>query len=115
MKANELRIGNYIYSQLGNFGKVISIEPNTVILVTSEKKVQCIDADCSGVPLTEEWLLKFGFEKQGMAYVRNDFDITKWSDGRFMYGGKINLHVDSIHQLQNLYYALTGEELQLSK
>jgi len=69
------------------------------------------------IPLTEEWLLKFGFEiKQGR------FGNEYW--------GKINLYTSSdkkivfcfdgylkgikyVHQLQNLYFALTGNELTL--
>lgn len=68
-------------------------------------------------PLTEEWLERFGFEKIQMsiptAYKTKDgFRIKKDQRGYWMqykYGMTIIKHV---HQLQNLYFALTGEELQ---
>jgi hypothetical protein len=80
----------------------------------------------NSIPLTEEWLLKLGFNiyhdpetiyyeitfdkianykfylsrKKGFPifYYRNDFSTTQ---------------IHSIHSLQNLYFSLTGEELSL--
>lgn len=67
------------------------------------------------IPLTEEWLKKFGFKK-----FKNYND---WSKGGFILHGrkrgfvlrKSAPDVKSVHQLQNLYFALTGEELKTKK
>lgn len=87
---------------------------------------------CTPVPLTEDWLLRAGFvfindytysdgSKQDM-WRLNKFAIVKGYQDRFTlcrtppgYSGRwdfMNI-VDYVHQLQNLYYALTGEELTL--
>lgn len=59
MKANELRIGNYVHRQSGkmvvNRDDVYKIEN---VNLQSALKYEPI-------PLTEEWLLKFGFIKYG--------------------------------------------------
>lgn len=75
------------------------------------------------IPLTEEWLLKFGFEKKADYQFSNmQLVVEFWKilnkkiDVRF----KINVNesviiceIHYVHQLQNLYFALCGEELEL--
>ena len=127
MKAQELRIGNYvngIYSEGGFIGEVLTvdlegclIDTNGIYDLTSLKNIKTI-------PLTEKWLVKFGFEK-----VREDaFDIQyKYfleNKNTFRVIGKsvsirsglsgitISTNIEHVHQLQNLYFALTGEELK---
>ena len=85
------------------------------------------------ISLTEEWLRKFGFECResttakeyylGLNSVTNDwlFSIV-WLDKPESFGypnapfyrnGRHTLYY--VHQLQNLYFALTGEELTIKK
>ena len=128
IKANELRIGNYL------------IDSNSRLCVVDTLSKDIIDCgifavhDCittfpiQPIPLTEEWLLKFGFEKakqdnenflqlklKARIFIRfidydcNNLDI--FQDGKILsFQSGIIKHV---HQLQNLYFALTGEELNL--
>ena len=123
MKANELRIGNYVYDTLGKVNK-IDLEAITYIVKEPHNQVKPIQ-------LTEEWLLKFGFIKVtytvslsdgGMPYhYELEGQGNHWRlyfDGRFFAFNerKLNLHLSHnryVHQLQNLYFALTGEELIL--
>ena len=73
--------------------------------------------------LTEEWLLKFGFIKLGYNY--EFWDSSMWSVKQHKNKNSwwllsCNEEVDCIrlnyvHQLQNLYFALTGEELKLKQ
>lgn len=81
--------------------------------------------DCSPIPLDEEWLVKFGFKKR--SNIDDDLDSIYESEigycitiknGRYnfqfpsLYAGEIS--IVSVHQLQNLYFALTeGNELLL--
>jgi hypothetical protein len=75
-----------------------------------------------GIPITEEWLLNFGLSK-----AHGGFDRFTWhrsaiyfKEGRWIYGilGDDNnsyYHVSElqyVHQLQNLYFSLTGQELK---
>ncbi len=68
------------------------------------------------VPLTREWLLKFGFEYHS--------DIDEWikdsikifiDDENFFFErkstGSMDVHIKYVHTLQNLFQVLTGEEL----
>ena len=106
MKANELRIGNWFieYEEPqqfdGDFYHLSDIKP---------------------IPLTREWLLKFGFTQ-----INNRFTLENF---RFHIEKPCNYHgflfcenhivitdkIKHVHQLQNLYFALTGEELTIKQ
>jgi hypothetical protein len=100
MKANELRIGNYVYDTLGKVNTYIVKEPHNQV---------------KPIPLTEEWLLKFGFERSGLynvkdeVYVYDEYGLTDTGfEYRFNY---TQIKLKYVNQLQNLYFALTGKEL----
>ena len=134
IKANELRIGNWIIC----FTFVLEDEDdNYNHKVTGEDIYRIEDRDTgsrfAGIILTEEWLIKFGFEKKGDTYNWHkkttgiDFDLSVGFGGYRFILGHNPLEIDSrynndkpyhitdrfkcVHQLQNLYFALTGEEL----
>jgi hypothetical protein len=131
MKANEFRIGNYIQieevSEEKESGEKYIIRDYEVIEVDSEIIRNFEENDnfliykYSPIPLTEEWLFKFGFVKQLHEYIKGDYclsliyDTTSWLLAEFDYNTDafvyIGTNLDYVHQLQNLYFALTGEEL----
>ena len=117
MNANELRYGNYVYSHYSNGEKVVHQHFNF------SDDVDCYDA----IPLTEEWLLKFGFVEKYMSchrrWTKDGISIDQITDEDDE-GGKIpqeqiffykDREISSVHQLQNLFFALTGEELIYKK
>ena len=68
--------------------------------------------------LREEWLTYLGFgkssaEEEIWTDSKNfvQFKLSAFESG-FMEVGKIAVAIDSIHQLQNVYRTLTGEELK---
>jgi len=70
--------------------------------------------------LKDEWLTFLGFNKSP---TENDVWIDSKSfiqfklspnESGFMEDGKIAVVIDSIHQLQNIYFTLTGEELRVA-
>jgi hypothetical protein len=69
------------------------------------------------IPLTEEWLLKFGFSKK-VDYLlqKRGFSICfeKHGDIFECFLESIGIEIEYVHQLQNLYFALTNEELILT-
>ena len=128
MKASELRIGNYIYGK--GIETVKSIEVEGYIWFDKERNLS-IEL-CKTIPLTEEWLLKFGFSKQdykmsgcyiyklGTIIIMNSFlDNGRKDMGITVEGispptwSLADLYF--VHQLQNLCFALTGEELTLKQ
>ena len=68
------------------------------------------------IPLTEDWLLKFGFEKDNEYYSKGTKHYhlpskSFYSGNDHVSGGNVDARIKYVHQLQNLYFALTGEEL----
>ena len=70
--------------------------------------------DWKAIPLSEEWLLKFGFEQ------REGWDDTEYffKKGIEIYTDLLGFNYDGfnikhVHQLQNLYFALTNEDLKI--
>ncbi len=138
MEANELRIGNYVFydseMKIGKYVKVATIE-NTGIRVfngieTQEGRVltNVIPYDeIQFISLTEEWLLKFGIKKDWHSYPFPGMDGVYLGDDdsemdlkKFPVCGDYDAYVyikmpEYVHQLQNLYFALTGKELELTK
>lgn len=110
MEARELRIGNYAYKY--NNPKVYTIENG-------------IDINGAGfyqpIPLTGEWLVKFGFK--GGVKEQGDQLIQVYGNGFFYLFGNDSVtsgqcftgECKYVHQLQNLYFALTGQELEVKK
>jgi hypothetical protein len=115
MKASELRIGNWIAHEptIDDWEEII-VRPGTII--------QCeISPDSfMPIPLTEEWLLNLGLtdlkRKNEKHFKFNDF-VYVLDYGCVTYNGVIISRQDIkyVHQLQNLYFALTGEELILNE
>ena len=127
MKASELRIGNLIYWNIPNkMERKIVHEVSAIInptLHTCPISLGILDEDgYVGIPLTEEWLLKFGFENQQIELDYPD----KLLINSATVGGKYYFYLDDtdgstfylnyiqyVHQLQNLYFILTGTELEI--
>ncbi len=135
MKASELRIGNLIGFNYGNRKTYSTITEITSIDVKLNDGFAEL-SQLKPIPLTEKWLLRFGFESEGeggSAYLKlnnlvhlccfvdfeSNLDYVKFYMLELM--GDINEHDETcgipikmqyVHQLQNLYFALTGEELK---
>lgn len=137
MKAEELRIGNWYKSV--KFGCPVVCELSDLHELYHRAdgayNYPPIYEVFEPIPLTEEWLLKLGFSK---IHESETYDVLKvsyiddeyayWITGLYLLskngdrwcfyqytdedtGFEIHSDVKYVHQLQNLYYALTGEEL----
>ena len=131
MKTNELRIGNLIYYH----DKTITVA-GVVNSVIYYNYGNCFDGKIGEyepfqpIPLTKEWLLMLGFK-----YNRtNDLgkEYSKTMDDGFLFYIELRCHyacyitgennngdwdiiakIQYVHQLQNLYFTLTGNELKI--
>ena len=118
MVINELRIGNWIQweDESNDMVQVKGIgETKDGGVVTTSKKERAYLFEFVGIPLTEEILLKAGFRILTWGYVKissENFSV-RLNPITFNYevSGNNPVEVKYVHQLQNLIYALTGEEL----
>jgi hypothetical protein len=121
IKANELRIGNLIKYNDGGVFRVISIHEFGLDVEDDIETAYTEYEKFSPIPLTEEWLLKFGFEKDVAAFYLdiNTVLFVSYNDDEFVHLKSNHLEtiasIKYVHQLQNLYFALTGEELTIKE
>ena len=110
MKANELRIGNW-----GSNGEFeLQVTSKDIYL----RDVRVFGTVCRGIPITPEWLERFKFRNSALksnGYVLGDFRVIIWPSGIITveFKGIEICIMEYIHQLQNLYFALKGEELEI--
>lgn len=106
MIANELRIGNLVI--YGGSVVKMNLHEFTHFLRFPETYTPII--------LTEEILLKCGFKRFPWGLVINELlfkDDLKCSFLELEIGNGFRVKVNFLHQLQNLYFALTGKELEI--
>lgn len=124
MDVKELRIGNYLKTDRecqDDYVEVVEIY-NENYFCTCSAGLNYQKEHVKPIPLTEEWLVKFGFKKLTMDkhFCDMEFELTHplmrlYWDGRismFQNGNTVGLNnIKHVHQLQNLYYSLTQKEL----
>lgn len=115
IQSNELRIGNI-------FLEKFSQTEIKVLEISAEKIIFEGDFDnnwqAQPIPLTEEWLLKFGFNWKNHGLRKGNLVIrlcgNVWSIFLSNETNPFDIEIKSVHQLQNLYFALTNQELKPS-
>ena len=117
MESTDLRIGNLVNIN----GKVHNDGYDQIKQVCLFEESQ---KEIAPIPLTEEWLLKFGFIRDNtimdMSYSNYKIKALDRSLNIQFIHGKIvaniyfQVELKHLHQLQNIYFALTGEELTIS-
>jgi histidyl-tRNA synthetase len=110
MKANEFRIGN-ILTVKGKEDILTGIAENDYV---SKLHGHGIDNDdIEVITLTDDWLEKFDISDDYFYYINNggllEFGVEVLPDN---YYNTVLAQLKYVHQLQNLYFALTGEELK---
>lgn len=136
MKASELRIGNYVTTinrsnkihlptgiteMIGTVG-LFSVDLYDYKKHFSEQQPRKESlANITPIPLTEELLIKFGFFRKYDIYALSEFNIAHLTNGlnerSFVLldveDNVVSIDFNYVHQLQNLYFCLTGEELTI--
>ena len=127
INAKELRIGNLVKDHLGRIQTVAEVRHDAYICyLRNGAKLKYKLNTTQPIPLTEEWLLKFSFERflqetKFKLYFNKNKDsyyasisVSLHSD--FCRVNVINQEITKVqyvHQLQNLYFCLCGEELEI--
>ena len=115
MEAKELRIGNWVNFKPDNGNFIVS---GLDCYNTYSKTINGLcENDCDPIPLSEKWLLKFGgnctIMKGYPIYFLNPFNIEFYElEFLFQIGNRL-VKIKHVHELQNLYYALTKQELTI--
>lgn len=134
IQPNELRIGNWVIDNEGVPVKLSGMRPyddstrcdgDGGCILLFDKYGRDMEEDspnCRPIPLTPEILENAGFAKgcpysddygftapDNALFFEKDFSPLEMSSGR-----GFGIELTSLHQLQNLYFALTGEELTIN-
>lgn len=129
MNVTELRIGNLVFSKQFNEQRIVGLIGNGNWLSYKIEGGGLDGApgivDAQPIRLTEDWLFRFGGEldENGHVFIyeNKENDIRYYIDGEYLTRTKgvfipiVQLkHIKYVNQLQNLYFALTGNELILT-
>lgn len=114
IKANELRVGNWV---TGAFGENAPFQ-----IMKGFQIDDCVDTYFP-ILLTPEILERCGFEFIKNEYLLKAFSIVfQQNIFKFYYDyldkgdyNEIFVQIKYLHQLQNLYFVLTGEELEIKE
>lgn len=128
MKAQELRIGNLVQDRKGNICKVEALEKDDIKAYAGALTSLPLEP----IPLTKEWLERFGFNYRlgnngNLPCYKKQFNsknitIARWKihdidlvDYQIWIDTLDITKINYVHQIQNLYFSLTGKELELKK
>jgi len=113
MKATELRIGNWAKRDVQPNG--FQIDHHSFWSCEREPE------NYTPIPLTEQWLKDFGFKQDTNWLIKWSGELkfrmcvedkNVWT--YIYHDGYIEVDIKYVHQLQNLYFALTKKELTKS-
>ena len=121
ISVREIRIGNYLYDRAGILCMVDRIQSSgfsAPVLIGPITRLPN-----SPIPLTEDWLVKFGFfqvDDDGL-WGATDEPIFEVQDKYLADEGLAHVWdaaftgapIKYVHQLQNLFFTMTGKELKL--
>jgi hypothetical protein len=129
IKANELRVDNFVIYKIDGKNEVCQIEGLTkeYVELRVADPLDFLEDEipierCHPIELTPEWLDRSGLvEKESYMpgelkfTVEGNFSIEAIDEGKLKFYLPFNksIEIKYLHQLQNLYLDLTGEELNV--
>jgi len=114
MTAKEFRVGNFV-RQPNRLGRVQEVWREAVRIEGYNNAYDYNHTE--PIPITEEWLIDFGFDlvvkegNQGEFRVYQLNEITYNTNHGWWWRHRLPIQPRFIHELQNLFYAITGKEL----
>ena len=128
MKATELKIGNWVYNSTTRNNMQVYPMMIPQLYNIEKERGSLKDSNINPITLSEEILLKCGFEKDDTGVDMFDQDYHEWCQKEFPIIGVLcqnetkeylfdentdTLRIRYLHQLQNLYFSLTQKELEV--
>lgn len=121
IQINELRIGNYVYynnehKEVGVITKIITeiIPQVDYVGINHRNEIHYQSKHINAIPLNVTWLKNFGYKKENNDFYNLGHIVWNY-DYNHLVCNKNGITLKYVHQLQNLYFALTGKELTLKK
>ena len=128
MELKELRPGNIVQGINTGYCYIEELSPSRVSGTSrgdNGSTISTFDSITQVLPLyiSEDWLLEFGFEKTDIEYeyeldlgsgrkiMANRLLFAGYACNYIVYGYQAANQISMVHQLQNLYFAVTGEEI----
>jgi len=120
VNANELRLGNWICRPDGKQVQVTNVSSKGMNIGLDIYGIEVLFEYAMPIRLTKEILKNLGFTYWTQDDVCTDPNDAYWTKGSFAISnnsgmihdiGSNKVKVKYLHQLQNAYYFLTGEEL----
>ena len=118
MKSKKFNAGNY-YLDIDN--ELTEMNSYELYLMESKERQEILGVnEYQEIPLTEEWLLKLGFAQNPFDYNwENDSRMSLYEINDYKYFiAQLDCvtirEVETVNDLQNLYKALTGNQLTIS-
>ena len=128
MKPQELRVGNIVevnhYEYGDMFASVTSINDVGDLCLHllderfTKEEYECTMNEITPIPITDELLLKNGFEQCGYMFKTLFIEMYEVENGWHLhidndkFETAIALTIKHLHHLQNAYYLVTGKELE---
>jgi len=121
MEAKGLMVGNYLKKD----GIIVKIDARSIFDMFND------NLKYEPIPLTEDWLVKFGYkryesdgvvgfeysnpEEKTVWYEKGRYSIVQWGSNTPFYfsSNLLRVELQYVHQLQNLYFAISGKELTI--
>lgn len=133
IEIKEIRVGNFVAIDYQNSEKlpcavliIDGAEPGVFTDLADHLFVSC--QDLHPIPLTKEWLLRFGFRERNGVFTKSrqqelghdlgDFSVSFYDDTQMkVWRGDRYIGVVGscgfVHQFQNLYFILNAQELTI--
>lgn len=133
IQPHELRIGNYVTQKTLGIIKITGIDEDYIYTTYDNSDYYFKSSKINPIPITEDELIKLGFEKReslsyndwyiGINPITRDwlFYITWLKNPESINAPNVPFYKNGfhkltyIHELQNLYFALTNQELTYKK
>lgn len=122
MEAIELRIGNFLYYKNTNELAIVELIHKKHYDCRDEYGTFTPNSRYKPIPLSKEWLLNFGFVENCLdednKWLNLKYRFLNFSSDESVRFKKVYLSInkmdiicDYVHQLQNVFFSLTGQEL----
>ena len=126
----ELRLGNFVYEEENKICQISCLYSKKKIefeghdYFDDDYQIEFKDEDgiylskvLNPIPINSDILLKCGFENDLITWSNGICWLTNDSSGTSVFVGtlsvKLPYDIHYLHQLQNLYFSLTGKELEV--